>query len=387
MKYFSVPADFKKETIDKYAELHQRYSEARVAETYGNITVGVFLESGRSVELLPRVDMKALQEYIAYSNEKDISFNYTINATHMQNREFTEQGMLEIMNFLGKLYQAGVRSLTITLPSIIELVKSTAYDFEIKASTLCQVTNATKAAAYKRMGVDRIVCDESINRNFDTLKQIRKCFGEKMELIANAICHKNCVYRMFHYNQMTGDSINIRSDASANYYSHRCIMQRYQTLGNLLRLSWIRPEDIKYYTAIGIHYFKLQGRQAVLKGDPVRAVESYFRESYDGDLMELLDMFSPTSSFRVFVDNKKLDGFIKPFYENSYFCKDNCPQCNYCESSARSLINHEKGKDVMDSANRFYNQYDQYKQMLHSLSDKKEDPEAEKLDDIGFNLD
>lgn len=387
MKKYSVPADFNHSTINKYAELNQRYKDSQVIETYGNITMGVFLESGRSVELLPKIDLKGLHDYIAYSNDKGIDFNYTINATHMNNREFSEQGVLEIINFLKKLYNAGVRSLTIALPSLIELVKSSPYDFRIKSSTLCQITNASKALAFKRMGIDRVVCDESINRNFQALKQIRQVYGEKVEVIANAICHKNCVYRQFHYNQMTSDSINISSDVSANYYSHRCILQRYESLSNILRLSWIRPEDIKYYSAIGINYFKLQGRQAVVKGDPIKAVEYYFQESYDGDLMELLDMFNPTSSFKVHIENKKLDGFIEPFYNKPYFCRDLCDECQYCEKMAKKLIDYREGNELINSASQFYNQYDQFKQMLQSLKNKKKgDSDSDDFVDIGFDF-
>ncbi len=40
--------------------------------------------------------------------------------------------------------------------------------------------------------------------------------------------------------------------------------------------------------------------------------------------MELLDSFSPTNNFKIHMDNKKLDGFIKPFVEKDNFCKNDC---------------------------------------------------------------
>jgi collagenase-like PrtC family protease len=387
MKYFSVPADFKHQTIDQYDRLHEMYKDSRVIETYGNITIANDFGSGRSINLLPRVDLDGLADYIAYSSGKDIGFNYTINATHMQNAEFSSKGILEIIHFLGKLYEAGVRSITISLPSLIELVRETGYDFKIVASTLCQITNAVKALAYKKMGVDRIVLDESVNRDFKTLKKIRRAFGPRVEIIANAICHKNCAYRMFHYNQMTTDSIKISSETSVNYYSHRCLMQRYESVGDLFRLSWVRPEDMKYYTETGIDYFKLQGRQAVLKGEPVRAVECYFREDYQGDLFELLDMFDPTSSFRVPIDNKNLDGFIRPFYEKENFCQNDCQNCHYCDSFARKGIDGKKARQVMDSARSFFDEYDQFRKALRSITGRKSEGGGKAVMDTGFDLD
>ncbi|MFW9880349.1 MAG: hypothetical protein ACFFG0_45330, partial [Candidatus Thorarchaeota archaeon] len=56
MKSFSVPADFKKETIDKYEKLNNSYKDSKVVETYGNITIKNLFESGRSVAELPKVD-------------------------------------------------------------------------------------------------------------------------------------------------------------------------------------------------------------------------------------------------------------------------------------------------------------------------------------------
>ncbi len=369
MKCFSIPSDFNKETIDKLKKLNDSYENARVIETYGNITLKNFLGSGRSVELLPEIDLTDLHDYVEYSQSKGIDFNYTINTSHMQNIEFTARGVLEIMNFLGKLYDIGVRWLTISLPSLMEIVKSSRYDFKIKASVICQVTTPNKARFYRKLGIEKIVTDESLNRDFFKLKRIVEAFGENVEIIVNAICHKDCTHRMFHYNQISSDSIKLSSEASANYYTHRCLLRRFEHIANLIKLTWVRPEDIQYYTAIGIKNFKLQGRHTVMNGDPSRTVECYIKESYDGDLMELIDMFNPTTHFRVFVDNKKLDGFIKPFYQKENFCKDNCEHCGYCESFARKCIEENQLKEVYHTAKEFFSQYDKFTRMLEHIID------------------
>jgi len=375
MKFFSMPADFKKETIDKYSQLNRAYASegSRIIETYGNITVGNLFESSRPLATIPGVSLVDLRDYIEYSKQKGIDFNYTLNAINMQNREFSRKGILEIVEFLGQLYETGIRSLTIAMPTLIEIVQASKYDFKIKASTLCQVTNTTKAMAYKRKGVDKVVVDESINKNFHTLKRIRDGFGSNVEIIVNAICHKNCIYRISHYNEMAADSIagNGSNEISLSYYPHRCLMQRYETVSDLLKLTWVRPEDLHYYTKIGIHHFKLQGRQAVVKGDPIRAVEAYFKESYHGDLIELLDMFDPTSSFRVFIDNKKLDGFTKPFFEKENFCKHDCIHCSYCDNFAKERIDCKKAGEIIQLTRGFIDEYDQFREILNSLDSSK----------------
>ena len=367
MRYFSMPADFKKETIDAYWKLGQAYQDARVIETYGNITIGNELESGRPRDTLPELDLEGLRSYVEYSRQKGIDFNYTVNSSYMHNRELTKEGMFTIYKFLGKLYDAGVRSLTITLPSLMNVVQELPYDFRLKASTICQVTNVNKALELKGMGVERIVVDESINRKFNVLTRIRETFGEKVEIIVNSICHMDCSYRMFHYNQASGDSVEVSSGCSNSYYPHRCLLRRYKDAANLLKLTWVRPGDIKYYTSIGINYFKLQGRTRILKGDPVRAVEAYFKEQYRGDLFDLLNLFAPVSSFNVPVENEKLEGYIKHFYENRDFCRSDCPACGFCRNFAKRRIDVDKVEEVYRLARDYYSEVDPVKENVESL--------------------
>jgi collagenase-like PrtC family protease len=382
MKYFSVPADFKTETIDRYAVLNDAHPDSKVNETYGNITIGNKFGSGRTSNLLPETGFDDLARYVAHSNEKGIPFNYTLNASHMENREFSEEGAAELKAFLGQLHETGVRSLTVTLPSVIELVQALPYDFTIKASAVCSIDNVDKAMAYKRMGIRRIVADESINRDFTILERILERFGDGLELIANGICYKNCIYRMFHYNQSSTDSVGAANKISCDYYVNRCVLQRYNQVSNVLRINWIRPEDIHYYTRIGITRFKLQGRQSVIKGDPVKALEHYFNEDYSGDLMQLLDMFNPMTKFRVFIDNKKLDGFLEPFYKKKYFCGNDCEDCRYCDLFAEKSIDYKKAEETVNMAKEFYEGYDDYRDIINRDS---KNVSAKKLfnEDIG----
>ncbi len=92
--------------------------------------------------MLPEVDLSKLLEYILYSSNKGIAFNYTLNASFMGNMEFTRDGIIELKGFLNKLYEAGIRWLTISMPSLIKLVKSSRNQFKVKTiknSGLCSL--------------------------------------------------------------------------------------------------------------------------------------------------------------------------------------------------------------------------------------------------------
>jgi collagenase-like PrtC family protease len=388
MKHFSVPADFSKETIDSYDRLNQTYPESKVSEIYGNITIGNSFGSGRSHSQLPKIDFKTLREFVKYSRSRHINFNYTLNTSHMMNREFTEEGIREIKQFLNQLYETGIRHLTLTLPSLFELVISTGLDFKIKASAICSIDNVNIALAFKKKGASKIVIKEMINRDFFILKKIRKAFGDQIELIINSPCHIDCSYRMSHYNQQSGDSIKGTNVTSFNYYEHKCMLRRYSELGNWLKIIWIRPEDLKYYTRIGIQYFKLQGRQSIIHGgDLVKVTECYFKEDYDGDLIDLINAFAPLNHFKVHVQNKKLEGFIKPFFEKEHFCIRDCTECDYCDRFAENCVDLREAGEVCDLAQKFYQEFDHFKDVIHHQIPQKtkiKETELEQNGDFEF---
>lgn len=380
MRYFSIPADFKKETIDGFHRLNKEYPDSRVIEVYGSVTANNKIGTGRLSNYLGNIDLLDLYDYAAYAAQRDIEFNYTINASHLFNREFSNEGAAEIISFLHKLYEGGIRALTVALPSLMELVRSTGLDFKIKASCICQITSAIKAGAYKKMGAYRIVPDESLNRDFTHLKRIQKAFGDGVEVIANQICDQNCIYRMFHYNMIAGDPQGAVNEVSTNFYEQRCLAQQLRSIDNVLKLSWIRPEDLHYYEDIGVRHFKLQGRHTFkYGGDPVRTAECYFKGSHDGNLMDLLTMFAQTTSFKPVIDNKKLQGFLKPFVENDHFCRRDCASCGYCLGFASKCMNPDDTHELMDLAGGYLREYDRYRMLLDSVNQELNDTESEEL--------
>ncbi len=380
MKYFVMPSDFKKETIDKYLKLNEKYPDSKVIETYGQITIGNKIGSGRAYNLIPQIDLKELSDFINYSAERGIGFNYTLNSTCLSNQEFSDEGAREIVSFLKDLYNAGVRDLTVAMPSLIELIKLNDIDFKIKTSTLCSVDNANKAMSYLKMGVDRIVVKEAINKDFNKLQSIVDVSGDKVEVIVNAICNKYCIYRTFHYNQTSHDCGD--SDPKGGYYSHRCIMKVLESPENILKMCWIRPEDLKYYTSIGIHYFKIQGRQAVKNGDALRTLEVYMQERFDGNLLKLLDMFMPNNSFLPYIDNRKLDGFVDVYYKNRDFCKNECTKCHYCNSYMKKNFDYDAIQAKFKSGYKFYKQYDKFINMSNIIKNENKASSKLLLNDI-----
>ncbi|MDK2801571.1 MAG: hypothetical protein PWQ70_3190 [Clostridiales bacterium] len=63
-------------------------------------------------------------------------------------------------------------------------------------------------------------------------------------------------------------------------------------------------------------------------------------ENYDGNLVDLLELFSPAHPLAVGteIDNKKLDGYLERFFNHPELCNEDCNTCGYCSKYALESI-------------------------------------------------
>jgi hypothetical protein len=84
------------------------------------------------------------------------------------------------------------------------------------------------------------------------------------------------------------------------------------------------------------------------------------------------------SNYRVEVDNRKLDDYIKPFVEKPGFCKSDCTSCGYCDAYVKKhfdVDNRNKIKQTFDMATDFYLKFDQFINLV-----EKTDNEPDKVE-------
>ncbi len=359
MKVFSVPADFKEKTILEYKNLNQSNENVVIRETYGQLTEGYMHMSGRAKSTIPPIDMKNLEKYVEFSNKNGIEFNYTLNAACFGNYEFSDVGILEIRRLLSDLHNIGIRNLTLTTPAIIELVKSIAPDMNIKASAICQINSVKKMNYYINSGVERFVVDPDITRNFTLLRNMVELGMDKMEIIINDKCMKDCAYKIFHYNQTAHDN-NKRAES---YYFMNCGVQKCGNPQAFLNLNWIRPEDLHLYENMGIRYFKVEGREFMLHGNMMKLLKAYIDESFDGNLLDLLHIFSPyDTAHQPYINNKALDGYVEGFYNNKVICNQLCEECGYCSEFLKKSFTIPD--NMVAEATEFYSGKNEFIQRL-----------------------
>lgn len=327
MNYFCIPADFKLETLKKLHELNCKNDNFQVKELYGQISSDITFPSGRNN--IPSVSVSEVKTYIKEVHSYHMEFDYTLNGAHMNNIEFTPGGIKKIVDFFHLLEDIGVDSLTVSLVPLIELVKEYQFNFKIVVSTINQISNVNLATFYDNLGIDRLVIGESINRDLKMIQAIKENVKCDLEAIANSLCSIYCPFRMQHYNQIAQCSTQPNNVADS-YYSNRCLARRLDNPVEFMKVAFIRPEDLNYYTQTGCNHFKIQGRGLIQQGDIIRTLEAYMNQSYTGNLLELLNLFGRKTN-ELYIDNKSLDGFLENYLTMNH-CRYGCQGCTCCQS-------------------------------------------------------
>jgi collagenase-like PrtC family protease len=312
--------------------------------------------------VLPQVDRNYVERYIKACHERGLEFSYLLNAPCLGNLQYSKKGYGQLVELLEWIDQSGADAVTIGLPYLIDLVRKRFPRLMVKVSTTARVNTVRKALQYEDMGVEEIIIDEHINREFKTLEAIRKAVKCNLELIVNNICLWQCPYNYEHVNHDGHASREGEEEdyCYLQYPGYLCLYRKLTDPVELLKSPWIRPEDIPHYEAIGYEHFKITERfkKTSLLLEHVKAYET---RRYDGNLLDLFTLprkgaFTPvhleyfikpehvnimkiSELEKVFdlevreliqMDNRKLDGFIEFFKKND--CNQTtCSACRYCE--------------------------------------------------------
>ncbi len=339
-----------------------------VESLYGQMW-GDPLGGGRMALFIPKVSKEEVALFIAETRKKGLGFNYLINGTCLDNLEFTKKTYGKILEHLEWIASTGADMVTVTLPFLLEMVKREFPHLKVAVSSFARVQNVHLARAWKEMGADKIILPESIGRDFRSLRLIREAVDCELELIANHCCLFQCFLDLHHRNMVShGSQADHPCGGFAPDYC-KLACQRWKLLRpmELIKSTWIRPEDVCHYEEIGIDCLKLverfRGTESLLQ-----IVHAYEKKSYDGNLVELLtlpqqgaflppnleiinrtDLIEPEKmeavmaalrepfSNKVHIDNRKLDGFLDYFKKADCFRAD-CDRCGYCERVANQAI-------------------------------------------------
>ena len=324
-------------------------------QIYGVLPTSM-LGSGGSGPDIPQMTPGQAEEYIKLAHSAGLTFNYLLNAPCMNNMEWHEDTHRELLQHLDWLSNAGVDSVTVAIPYLLELIKCHFPHLKVEVSTIAHVNSVARAKLFEGLGADSIMLDANINRDFKLLKAIRNAVKCELGILTNSQCLYQCPFEDYHYNTLghASQSHNPLNGFYMDYSVFHCTLARFNDPSQFIKARWIRPEDINIYQEkeIGIDFFKIAGR-AMPTDWIINAVESYSSLHYQGNLHDILYIVTPkfrpeeqnlssiqisaiASLPKVYIDNQALDGFINRFKRKN--CLVRCGKCTYCQKTADKVV-------------------------------------------------
>lgn len=364
-----VGTNFDPGLVPRIAQLDPAH---RVKAFYGAIDAGP-LGGGISHGFAPdghRYDV--IRDHVSALHRHGYDFSYVFNTTCLSNQEYEPAFWESLREFLGFLASLQVTSLVLANPYLIEKIKKHFTAFSIKASVLFGLDTLQKINYLDQLGVEGIVLDDQVNRDFDLLRLIRAEYAGEIVLLANQNCIYSCPYRYGHKSFLSHAPTGTAEQLDYSYLL--CSLAKMQDPSLFISSRWIRPEDVQLYEDLGIDTIKLGMRSYPTEGI-VRAVGAYLDGRYEGNLLDILygnyahslqvpvsvlrsgefddllgaDALSPAvegkpyvhfklPAYFVKVNNRVLDGFLSGFLARPR-CQDrSCVTCGYCAGVARQAV-------------------------------------------------
>ena len=276
---FSLAANYDPELVPSLAAYP-------IDEVYGKFpTDGV--SGGRPRYLATPLSEEDLRRYIALLSRHGIAFNYLLNGSCFGNREWTRPWQKKVTALLTKLGELGVQRVTVSTPFLLELVKRRFPKFKVRVGIYAQVDTPRRARFWEDLGADAITLESfSINRDFRRLAAIRHAVRCDLQLIANHVCLMNCPMQSYHQNGFAHASDDTGT-LFIDYCFLRCSRMRLMDPSQFIKSTWIRPEDLPVYEAMGYTTFKLLER-GIPSAELLRRVKAYSERRFDGNLADLL---------------------------------------------------------------------------------------------------
>ncbi|MFZ7132818.1 MAG: hypothetical protein ACOWWR_10710 [Eubacteriales bacterium] len=326
---FSVPYNEDSRSLDDIFNL-KNHGGNRITEIY----LSGPQEYSASGRVMDQLGIEAFFNTIKKINSAGLKVNLVINSTCEGDEWYTPATLKKTIDYLTVAHKEyHVESVTIANPIYMRQIRRHFPKIEICASVLSDIDCLQKAVIFTDMGANIITPDTSINRNLELLKQIKETTRTKLRIMVNEGCLYKCPFRKFHFNYVSHLSKKSGMEFVFVPYCNSVIDKDYS---QILKSSWIRPEDLRKYKNI-TNYFKIVGRD-LPTSKVIRSMKAYMEEDWDGDLMDIVasSLGAYANNKGVYVDNKKL-GEIN-FFERVTNCQQDCYSCHYCENVAMEVV-------------------------------------------------
>jgi collagenase-like PrtC family protease len=285
---------------------------------------------GHALDESPEEIQQVLEEELQTLRRMGVKLDLLFNANCYGERAVSVSLEKEVLASVDHLGALGCCPEVVTTTSLMiaRTIKRHFPAIEVRASVNMRI-GTTQAMGYVADLFDSFYLQRDLQRNIDCVKKIRAwCdrHGKKLCLLANSGCLRFCPGQTFHDNLIAHCAHAEQRVNLPDWNPHVC----WNLYGNpdhfveILRSTWIRPEDIGRYDGI-IDTVKLATRQ---HAHPRMVVGAYASGRFDGNLLDLLEPgFAP--AFAPYVIGNA--AFPSDWSERVGQCVGECDSCAYCQ--------------------------------------------------------
>jgi collagenase-like PrtC family protease len=341
----SIATTFDKKLIDSFVEinLQQPDEKFRINETYGCMITS--FGSGRNSFRLPNITYDALKEYIDYSLDKGIGFNYLLNTSCYSGRELSKKFVIELCSHVEELMGLNPSIFTVANPFVMKILKDNFKEIKINSSINSRIRSLEEVVRFLDLGIDRLTVHYDLNRDFEKLRKIRKKTDIPIELLSNNPCLYKCIYADSHLNMDSHGSTSSEENQEVNTLAAACNCKniRLHSPAEIIKVRWIRPSDMHTYFNECMDILKIAGRNmddTWLKNAAKSYVLGIEKPDFYVSLIERGKWKYVTKK------NKELedltvslnlpDDFLEWFTSGK--CKDDCSKCSHCQQTAEKYV-------------------------------------------------
>lgn len=288
-----------------------------------------YFGSGRIVS---KITLEDIIKVTKFCHENGIRVNVAFNSACEGLEEYRVEFVSRLIKVIKDLHQNyGVDGIIIANPLLIRTIKKTLPTVEVITSAFSDIDCLQRAVFFEKLGADTLTLN-SLNRDLETLKEIKETVSARLRLMVNEGCLWKCPFRTFHNNFISHAS---RGLPDIDFCSEACIKLRKTYPFLVLTTDWILPQWLKYYKDVTKN-FKIVGRTMPNEWIMTR-VKDYLNESFSGNLLNLMESGLPQflQRYNYYVD---VSHFDENFFKKVTSCNKNCFKCNYCINLAEKII-------------------------------------------------
>ena len=253
-------------------------------------TARAIVGAGRASTSLSDIAWDSLALAVRESRRLGADFEYLLNDPDPRGLEDDQDSRAMLVEQLRQIDAIGVASVKVAHPVVAELaLRHTG--MRVGVSKFARTRSPQQAQRWQEVGVHSICLEPAAVRDLPLLRAIRSSIDCELEVLANDACLAGCPYALAHASYSARSCHDDAAPSYTHYYSLRCLNAFLSQPDQLLRATFVRPEDVCAFRDAGVDSFKLTDR-AMSTAWLVHVLQAYAGGSYSGNLADLFPLHS-----------------------------------------------------------------------------------------------